>query len=114
MTWRPYFAETLGTAVLVFFAVGTATLTFGFHVAGASASAGVVATALAFGLVLAALVYAIGPVSGCHVNPAVTIAFLLSKRISVQTAIGYWISQFVGGIIGAAVLYGLFKCVPGY
>lgn len=114
MTWRPYFAEALGTALLVFFAVGTAALTFGFHVAGTSTSAGVVATALAFGLVLGALVYAIGPVSGCHINPAVTIGFLVSRRITVQTAVFYWLAQFAGGIIGAGVLYGLFNTVPSY
>ena len=56
MKWRSLFAEALGTALLVFFAVGTATLSFGFKVAGASPSAGVVATALSFGLVLLGLV----------------------------------------------------------
>ena len=90
-------AELLGTALLVFFAVGTATLSFGFKFAGASTSAGVVTTALAFGLVLLALVYAIGPVSGCHVNPAVTMGFVVSRRMALSEAIGYWIAQFVGG-----------------
>ena len=59
MNPRSWFAELLGTALLVFFAVGTATLSFGFKVTGSSVSAGVLATALAFGLVLLALVYAI-------------------------------------------------------
>src|SRR5580658_7538323 len=107
MNPRSLFAELLGTALLVFFAVGTATLTFGFKITGASTSAGVVATALAFGLVLLALVYAIGPISGCHVNPAVTIGFLVARRISLADAIGYWIAQFVGGIAGAAALFGV-------
>src|SRR6202795_522982 len=93
MNPRSLVAEFLGTALLVFFAVGTATLTFGFKVAGTSASAGVVATALAFGLVLAVLVYAIGPISGCHVNPAVTIGFLAARRITLTDAVGYWIAQ---------------------
>jgi aquaporin Z len=114
MNPRALFAELLGTAVLVFFGVGTATLSFGFKIAGASTSAGVIATALAFGLVLAALVYAIGPISGCHVNPAVTIGFLFSRRISVVDAIGYWIAQALGGIGGAAALYGIFHWVPTY
>jgi aquaporin Z len=111
---RALFAEFLGTAVLVFFGVGTATLSFGFKIAGASTSAGVIATALAFGLVLMALVYAIGPISGCHVNPAVTIGFLFSRRISLVDAIGYWIAQVVGGVGGAAALYGIFHWVPSY
>lgn len=107
MNYRNLCAELLGTALLVFFGVGTATLSFGFKVAGSSPSAGVVATALAFGLVLLVLVYAIGPISGCHINPAVTIGFLVSRRISIMDAVGYWIAQVVGGIIGAAVLFGV-------
>ena len=108
MTPRSLFAEALGTALLVFLAVGTATLTFGFKAAGTSASAGVVATALAFGLVLAALVYGLGPISGCHINPAVTIGFLVAKRIAMKDAVGYWAAQLAGGVVGAAGLYGVF------
>lgn len=108
MTARSLVAEALGTALLVFFAVGTATLSFGFKVAGSSNSAGVAATALAFGLVLLALVYAIGPVSGCHINPAVTVGFLVARRIAVMDALGYLAAQFLGGIAGAAALYGVF------
>jgi hypothetical protein len=70
---RKFAAEFLGTAILVFVAVGVATLMFGFTFAGASVAARVVATALAFGLTLLSLVYLIGPVSGSHINPAVTI-----------------------------------------
>jgi aquaporin Z len=114
MNPRSLFAELLGTAALVFFAVGTATLTFGFKIAGGSTSAGVVATALAFGLVLLALVYAIGPISGCHINPAVTMGFLVARRISVTDAIGYWIAQCAGGIGGAAALYGVVHWTPHY
>jgi aquaporin Z len=111
---RSLLAEGLGTALLVFFGVGTATLTFGFKTTGASTAAGVVATALAFGLVLLVLVYGIGPVSGCHVNPAVTIGFLAARRISLVDAAGYWAAQLVGGIAGAAVLYGLFHLAASY
>lgn len=111
---RALLAEGLGTGILVFFGVGTATLTFGFGTAGESVAAGVVATALAFGLVLVALVYGIGSVSGCHVNPAVTLGFLAARRISLLEASGYWAAQLVGGIGGAAVLYGIFQSTPLY
>ena len=67
---RKLAVEFLGTAILVYVACGVATLMFGFKFAGTSVAAGVVATALAFGLTLLALVYFIGPVSGSHVNPA--------------------------------------------
>lgn len=109
MSVRKLVAEALGTALLVIFAVGAATLSFGFKLTGASTSAGVVTTALAFGLVLLALAYALGPVSGCHVNPAVTMGFLLAKRMSLRDAIGYWVAQFVGGIAGALVLWGVLE-----
>jgi aquaporin Z len=113
---KQFATEALGTGLLVFFAVGVATLSFGkgFNFAAYSPSAGVVATALAFGLVLLALAYALGPISGCNVNPAVTIGFLFSGRMKLQTAIGYWIAQFVGGILGALLLYGMFTQVPTY
>ncbi len=114
MAGRKYAAEALGTALLVFLAVGTATLSFGFKLDGMSVSAGVVTTALAFGLVLVALVYTIGPVSGCHVNPAVTIGFVVAGRMGIREAIGYWIAQFVGGIVGAFALWGVFSGAKGY
>jgi len=111
---RQLVAEFLGTALLVIFAVGTATLSFGFKLTGASTSAGVVTTALAFGLVLMALAYAIGPISGCHVNPAVTMGFVVSRRMALSEAVGYWIAQFLGGIAGAAVLWGILEGSTGY
>jgi aquaporin Z len=114
MKARSLFAEGLGTALLVFFGAGTATLTFGMKITGTSVSAGVVATALAFGLVLLVLVYGIGPISGCHVNPAVTIGFLVSRRITLADALGYWAAQIVGGIAGAAGLYGMFRLTSAY
>ncbi|MFF3573739.1 aquaporin [Nocardia jiangxiensis] len=114
MNARALFAEFLGTAALVFIGVAAATLSFGFEITGASKSAGVVVTALAFGLVLVILAYGIGPISGAHVNPAVTIGFLASRRISIVQAIGYWVAQFAGGIAGAAVLRGILSGARGY
>jgi aquaporin Z len=107
-------AEALGTALLVILAVGVATLSFGFKLAGTSTSAGVVATALAFGFVLLALAYTLGPVSGAHVNPAVTLGFVVSGRMTLQEAVGYWVAQFIGGIIGALVLYAIVSGAPHY
>jgi aquaporin Z len=111
---RKFMAEFLGTALLVFFGVGVATLMFGFGFDGRSLAAGVVATALAFGLVLLALVSAIGPLTGCHVNPAVTLGMLLAGRIPVRDAVVAWVAQFTGGIIGALLLWGMFNTSPLY
>jgi aquaporin Z len=93
---RKLVAEFVGTAILVFFAVGSAV--FGIDKIGA------VGVALAFGLTLLALAYAIGPLSGCHINPAVTMGALVSGRITIIDAAGYWVAQVLGGIAGAALL----------
>jgi aquaporin Z len=114
MQTRKLIIEAIGTFFLVFFAVGVATLSFGFKFAGASTSAGVVTTALAFGLVLLALAYTLGPLTGCHINPAVTMGFYVSGRMPLTEAIGYWVAQFVGGIAGAFVLWGIFSASPIY
>src|SRR5512144_2152545 len=89
-------AEFLGTFLLVFAAVGSAV--FGID------KIGTVGVALAFGLVLLALAYAIGPISGCHVNPAVTLGVLLSWRIAIREAAGYWVAQILAAIAGAALI----------
>ena len=100
-------AEFVGTAILVFIAVGVATESFGFKLFGTSYAAGVVTTALAFGLVLMALAYAIGPISGAHVNPAVTLGFVAAGRMKATEGIGYLVAQVAGAIAGAAVLWGM-------
>jgi aquaporin Z len=89
-------AEAVGTFLLVFFAVGSAV--FGIDKIGA------LGVALTFGLVLLALAYSIGPVSGCHVNPAVTLGVLLRRGITVAEAVAYWAAQVVGAFLAAAVL----------
>ena len=114
MLMRKLIAEALGTACLVFFGVGVATLSFGFKLAGASTSAGVVTTALAFGLVMLILAYAIGPICGAHINPAVTMGFAVARRISPREAAGYWVAQILGAIVGAAILRAMFAGAPGY
>lgn len=93
---REAVAEFIGTLILVFFAVGSAV--FGID------KIGPLGVAFAFGLVLLALAYAIGPTSGCHVNPAVTLGVLLRKGMTVRKAGIYWAAQFAGGIVGAALL----------
>jgi len=113
MDVRKLTAEALGTALLVFFAVGVATLTFG-HISGTTDEAGVLTTALAFGLTMLALAYSIGPISGAHINPAVTMGFLASGRMTVNEAVGYWVAQFVGGIVGALVLWGVLSGTDDY
>jgi aquaporin Z len=114
MNPRSIAAEFIGTALLVIMAVGVATLMFGFKLTGFSVGAGVTTTALAFGLVLAGLAYALGPISGCHINPAVTMGFWLSGRIPMLDAAAYWVAQVAGGITGAAVLDGLFHLTSRY
>jgi aquaporin Z len=104
-------AELIGTAILVFIAVGVATTILSNT---DSFAAGVVGTALAFGLVLLVLAYVLGPISGCHINPAVTLGVWLSGRIGLAEAAWYWLAQFVGGIVGALVLWGALSTSPLY
>jgi aquaporin Z len=91
-----YTAELFGTFVLVFAGLGAAVL--------AGGQIGIVGIALAFGLALMAMAYAVGPVSGCHINPAVSLAMVLTKRMGIAEMLGYWVAQVVGGIVGAAVV----------
>ncbi|MBQ8095276.1 MAG: aquaporin [Clostridia bacterium] len=97
-------AEAIGTAVLVIVGCGTAMLV-GCDAANGS---GYLLTALAFGLTIVAMAYSIGNISGCHINPAVSIAFLLRGDITVSEFISYAISQCVGAICGSAVLAAIF------
>ena len=92
-----YAAEMVGTFVLVFGGIGTAFLA-GDHV-------GWLGVGLAFGLSLLAMAYTIGPISGCHINPAVTIGLLINKKIDAKEVPGYIIAQIVGAILGAGGVY---------
>ena len=95
---RKYFAEVVGTAVLVFMGCGSAVFL------GCDAAGGHLAVALAFGLSIVAMAYVIGNVSGCHINPAVSLAVFLDKRISAADFCAYVVSQIIGAVIGAALL----------
>ena len=94
-------AEFLGTFVLVFFACGTAAV---LKCNGGSPDAAYALTALAFGLVIVAMAYSIGQVSGCHINPAVSLAMLLDGRMNAKEFIGYVVAQCLGAIAGAGCL----------
>lgn len=102
---KKYFAECLGTFVLTFLGCGTAMFL------GCGTPAGVVGTAIAFGLAVVAMAYTIGEISGCHINPAITLGVALSGRMSWKEALGYWCGQIVGGIIAGALLLLLTKVV---
>jgi aquaporin Z len=94
-------AEFLGTACLVLIGCG-AVAVGGF---GAAFPVGIVPVAMAFGLAVMAMAYAIGPISGCHINPAVTVGLLTAGRIELAQAGAYIVAQLLGGIAGAVVLY---------
>jgi aquaporin Z len=101
---KKYIAELIGTAVLVL--VGCGAVAIGGYGAalGSGSVVDVLPIGLAFGLAVTAMAYMVGPISGCHINPAVTVAFWAAGRISVTEAVGYIISQLVGGIVGAVIV----------
>ena len=105
---KKYVAEFIGTAVLVIFGCGTA-MTVGCD---AAAGSGYLLTALAFGLVIVAMAYSIGNVSGCHINPAVSMGMLVAGKMSFKDFIGYVVAQFVGATAGALFLKVLFDMTP--
>lgn len=107
---KKYIAEFIGTFVLVLFACGTA-VAVGCDAASGS---GYLLTALAFGLVIVAMAYSIGNISGCHINPAVSIAMLVSGKLSLKDFIGYVVAQVAGAIAGAAVLLPIFGADCGF
>lgn len=97
---------------LVFFGCGSAVIGGTAVVAGNHL--GYLGVAAAFGVVVLVMVYAIGPISGCHINPAITIAMLVAKKINKKDALMYIVAQCVGAIIGAAVLLVIASGLPGY
>lgn len=105
MDRRTVGCEFVGTLLYVFLAVGTLAL--------AAQYVGAIGIALGFGFVLIGLAYAFGTVSGCHLNPAVTLGVWCARRIDLRTAVGYWVAQFAGALVGAALLFLLAKQIPG-
>lgn len=105
MPYRRGFAEAVGTFVLVFGGVGSAVI--------AGEAIGALGVALAFGLSLLAMAYAIGPISGCHINPAVTLGLLVSGRITRRDAVEYWIAQVAGAIVAALAIFLVIKSREG-
>jgi aquaporin Z len=96
---KKYSAEALGTFVLTFMGCGAAVFL------GAATEGGHLAVALAFGLSIVAMAYAIGSVSGCHINPAVSLGVLMDNRMSVKDFVFYVVAQVIGAVIGAAFLF---------
>src|SRR5687768_15680273 len=102
-----YLAELVGTFVLVFASCGSAVL--------AGDKIGFLGVSLAFGLSLLAMVYTIGPISGCHINPAVTVGILITRKMDARYAAGYIVAQVLGAILAAALLLLIVKGRPlGY
>jgi aquaporin Z len=109
---KKYAAEFIGTFSLVLFGCGSAVIAG--NMAVGPAGIGLLGISIAFGFAVVAMAYAIGGISGCHINPAVTIGVLVAGKIEVKDAIGYIISQCLGAILGAAVLYLIAVGRPGF
>lgn len=102
---KKYLAELVGTFILVLFGCGVAVV--------AGDKVGIVGIAFAFGFALIGAAYGIGPISGCHINPAVSIGVWTAGRMTTGELIGYWISQFCGAILAAGVLSLIIRGVGG-
>ena len=109
--FKKYLAEFLGTLVLVVFGCGVAIVT---RCGAGGGMAAYLATAIAFGLVIVAMAYSIGNISGCHINPAVSIAMLVSGKLTFKDFIGYVVFQCLGAIAGAAILGLIFGWTSGF
>ena len=103
---KKYFAEFIGTFALVLFGCGTAVV--------AGKQVGFLGIAFAFGFALLAMAYGIGPISGCHINPAASLGIYVAGRMSGRDLVGYVIGQMLGGVAAAAVLWTIASGTPGY
>jgi len=103
---KKYLAELIGTLFLVLIGCGSAVI--------AGQQVGFLGIAFAFGLTVLVMVYCIGPISGCHINPAITVAMLVAKKIGGRDAVGYIVAQCLGALIGAAILLLIASGKAGY
>src|SRR5437588_9157642 len=105
-----FLAEVLGTAALVLVGPGSviATLTLAGKAVPAVTEADLLGISFAFGFIITALVYAIGKVSGCHINPAVTFALAVTRRFPWREVPIYWVAQYAGAVLGAFAIWGIF------
>lgn len=99
---KKYVAEFIGTMVLTLFGCGSAAIS-----GGIDGALGILGIAMAFGLSIVAMAYVIGDVSGCHINPAVSLGVFLNKGMSAKDFVGYVVAQFAGGIAGAGLLFAI-------
>lgn len=102
---KKYLAEFFGTFVLVLIGCGTAMLVG----CDSASGSGYLLTALAFGLTIVGMAYCVGNVSGCHINPAVSIAFLIKGELTVKDFVGYVVSQCIGAIAASGILKAIFS-----
>jgi aquaporin Z len=109
---KKYLAELIGTFSLVLIGCGAAVIAGNTQVG--PSGIGLLGISMAFGFAVVAMAYAIGPISGCHVNPAVTIGVLVAGRMTSKDAVGYIISQFIGATLGAGVLYLIISGCSGW
>jgi aquaporin Z len=103
-------AEAVGTFWLVFGGCGSAVLAAGFPLVGI----GFLGVALAFGLTVLTMAYAIGHISGCHLNPAVTIGLATARRFPVKEIVPYIIAQLIGAVVASSILYVIASGTPGF
>lgn len=109
-----YLAELVGTFCLVLFGCGAAVIAGASSPDIAPSGIGLLGIALAFGVSVVVMAYAIGPISGCHINPAISISMMAAGKLSVKDTLGYVISQCIGAILASGVLYLILSGKPGF
>src|SRR5215470_16404588 len=110
MDFRKLIAEAIGTFWLTFGGCGSAVLAAAFPNVGI----GLLGVSLAFGLTLLTMAYTIGPISGCHINPAVSIGLFMARRFPAAELPAYIVAQVLGGIAGAGMLYAIASGNPDF